>query len=311
SIISLPQGVFLPYTGVKTNIIYATKINQNIKPSQKRKDFWYFDVKSDGYSLDNHRRKLESGSDLDKYQEYRQLDDNQRQKMLDAGFEIVPLDKVRENIYILVGRRYREQKMLDVAGFDLVSFDSVASVVRGVTYKKHDQVLYETDKIILPADNITLDGQLIVTKPIYLNSEFAISEEKKLRKNDIFICTSSGSKTHIGKVAFVNENTPYYAGGFMGIVRSKSDVCTPKYLYYYMLLSPVFREEIERLTQGASINNISSLVNIMKIPLPSLEMQQQIVDELDGYQRSIDDAKSVVEVFTKKMRNKINEIGGE
>ena len=58
SVISLPQGVFLPYTGVKTDIIYATKVNRKISSSEKRKDFWYFDVKSDGYTLDNHRRNL-------------------------------------------------------------------------------------------------------------------------------------------------------------------------------------------------------------------------------------------------------------
>lgn len=39
SIISLPQGVFLPYTGVKTDIIYATKVNQKIKDSERRKDY--------------------------------------------------------------------------------------------------------------------------------------------------------------------------------------------------------------------------------------------------------------------------------
>ena len=39
SIISLPQGVFLPYTGVKTDIIYATKVNKKVKSSEKKKDF--------------------------------------------------------------------------------------------------------------------------------------------------------------------------------------------------------------------------------------------------------------------------------
>ena len=71
SVISLPQGVFLPYTGVKTDIIYATKVNRKLKISEKRSDFWYFDVKSDGYTLDNHRRKIDTPSDLNKYEEYR------------------------------------------------------------------------------------------------------------------------------------------------------------------------------------------------------------------------------------------------
>ena len=120
SIISLPQGVFLPYTGVKTNIIYATKVNQKLTASQKRKDFWYFDVKSDGYTLDNHRRKLDSGSDLDKYQEYRKLDDDQRQDMLDVGFEIIPLNKVKKNSNILVGSRYREAKTILSSKYPLI-----------------------------------------------------------------------------------------------------------------------------------------------------------------------------------------------
>lgn len=96
SIISLPQGVFLPYTGVKTDIIYATKVNKKLKASEKKKNFWYFDVKSDGYTLDNHRRKLETPSDLAKYEEYRKLDKEQTDDMLNVGFEVIPLDKVRQ-----------------------------------------------------------------------------------------------------------------------------------------------------------------------------------------------------------------------
>lgn len=87
SIISLPQGVFLPYTGVKTDIIYATKVNKKVKSSEKKKDFWYFDVKSDGYTLDNHRRKLEMPSDLAKYEEYRKLDVEEIEESLDVGHE--------------------------------------------------------------------------------------------------------------------------------------------------------------------------------------------------------------------------------
>ena len=97
----------MPYTGVKTDIIYATKVNQKIKKSERRKDFWYFDVKTDGYTLDNHRRKLDTPSDISKYEEYRKLDNSQTEDMLKVGFEIIPLEKVRKNSYILVGSRYR------------------------------------------------------------------------------------------------------------------------------------------------------------------------------------------------------------
>ena len=135
SIISLPQGVFLPYTGVKTNIIYATQINQKLASKAKRKDFWYFDVKSDGYTLDNHRRKLESGNDLDKYQEFRKLDDDQRQEMLDIGFEIIPLNKVKENAFTMVGSKYRESSKIEHSKYMLTRLGDIAQFENGFAFK--------------------------------------------------------------------------------------------------------------------------------------------------------------------------------
>lgn len=299
SIISLPQGVFLPYTGVKTNIIYANKVNQKTKKSDKRKDFWYFDVKSDGYTLDNHRHKLETPSDLTKYEEYRKLDKDQTKEMMKIGFEIISLDKVRENSYILVGSRYRTKNIESI--YKTAKFEEFATLTRGVTYQRSDQSMIETSTIVLPADNITLSGNLDIKKPVFLNDSITISSDKKLKKSDIFICMSSGSKEHIGKVAYINENTNYYAGGFMGIIRTNPSKCVSKYLYYYLLASPRFREEIMLLTQGANINNISSTINSIEIPLPSLDEQLQMVDELSGYQNIVNYSQGIINNYNPQI----------
>lgn len=56
-IISLPSGVFQPYTGVQTSILifekkqFKSNVAQNV-------DVWFYDLKSDGYSLDTNRKKL-------------------------------------------------------------------------------------------------------------------------------------------------------------------------------------------------------------------------------------------------------------
>ena len=168
SVISLPQGVFLPYTGVKTDIIYATKVNRKLKISEKRSDFWYFDVKSDGYTLDNHRRKIDTPSDLNKYEEYRKLDKDQSEDMLKVGFEIVPFDKVRKNSNILVGSRYREFK--SISKFEIAKFQDIATITRGVNYKKNQQSTFRTSNIILPADNINLSGELRIEKEIFVDN---------------------------------------------------------------------------------------------------------------------------------------------
>ena len=296
SIISLPQGVFLPYTGVKTDIIYATKVNQKIKASEKKIDFWYFDVKSDGYTLDNHRRKLETPSDLSRYEEYRKLDKDQTADMMKVGFEIIPLDKVRQNSSILVGSRYRVNHVSSQQ--ETVSFSDIASLTRGVNYRKQQQTTFQTQNIILPADNITLNGELKIEKEIYVDDTVALLDEKRLKKNDIFICMSSGSKEHIGKVAFIEQDTTFYAGGFMGIIRVNTLRCLPKYLYYYLHYSPKFKEEIKILTQGANINNISSTMNSIRIPLPTMDVQRRTVDELDGYRNIVLGAQSVLNYYT-------------
>lgn len=289
SIISLPQGVFLPYTGVKTDIIYATKVNRKVKSSEKKKDFWYFDVKSDGYTLDNHRRKLDTPSDLAKYEEYRKLDKDQTTDMIKVGFEVIQFDKVRKNSNILVGSRYRVSN--EQSRYATVIFSDVATIIRGVTYQKAQQTTFKTRNIILPADNITITGELNIVKEIYVDETVSLPEDKRLKQNDIFICMSSGSKEHIGKVAFIDQDTNYYAGGFMGIIRTNPHKCLPKYLYFYLLASEKYREEIKVLTQGANINNVSSTINSIKIPLPPLEVQRHIVRELDGYQQVITGAK--------------------
>ena len=299
SIISLPQGVFLPYTGVKTDIIYATKVNQKVKSSEKKKTFWYFDVKSDGYTLDNHRRKLDFPSDLSKYEEYRKLDEDQATDMLKVGFEIIPPDKVRQNSNILVGSRYRVS--VKRSNYETVCFSDIATLLRGVNYKKQQQTTFRTANIILPADNITLEGDLKVQKEIYVDDTVTLSDDKRLQKNDIFICMSSGSKEHIGKVAFIDQDTKYYAGGFMGIIRVNMQRCLPKFLYYYLNYSMKFREEIKLLTQGANINNISSTINSIEIPLPPIDVQERIITELDGYQQVVNGARSVLSNYRPKL----------
>ena len=296
SIISLPQGVFLPYTGVKTDIIYATKVNKKIKSSEKKKNFWYFDVKSDGYTLDNHRRKLDTSSDLAKYEEYRKLDEEQTADMMKVGFEVISLEKVRRNSFILAGSRYRT--LTTSSSCETVKFSDVATLTRGVNYQKNQQSTIRTNSIILPSDNVSLDGQLEISKEIFVDETVNLSEDKRLKKDDIFICMSSGSKEHIGKVAFIEQDTIYYAGGFMGIIRTNPQKCLPRYLYYYLLLSVKFREEIKILTQGANINNISSTINSIAIPLPSLEKQAQIVSELSSYHKIIGAAQGIIKSYS-------------
>jgi type I restriction enzyme M protein len=57
AVISLPSGAFKPYTGVKTAILVFTKVEEE-SPTWHTEKVWFYELKNDGYSLDDNRRKL-------------------------------------------------------------------------------------------------------------------------------------------------------------------------------------------------------------------------------------------------------------
>ncbi|MDE6873979.1 MAG: hypothetical protein K2P87_05935, partial [Lachnospiraceae bacterium] len=130
-------------------------------------------------------------------------------------------------------------------------------IIKGITYDKNNQVYRETSNAILTADNITLENNLEIVKKVYLDEDFVANARAKLSERDIFICLSSGSRKHVGKVAYIQENLPYYAGGFMGIIREneqgkKNNTILSKYIYS-LLTMPSVREYMSKICTGANI----------------------------------------------------------
>lgn len=83
----------------------------------------------------------------------------------------------------------------------------VADYVRGLTYGKGDESDGPTPNIVLRAQNVSLETSRLVLEDLrYLRPDFEGSAEKGLRANDILVCSSSGSKAHMGKVAFVESH---------------------------------------------------------------------------------------------------------
>lgn len=164
--------------------------------------------------------------------------------------------------------------------YPLKPLSEFVNIMSGVTYEKDDQVYEETDNIILTADNILPDGTFKITKQIYLKADMTLDSSKKLLKDDIFICMSSGSKSHVGKCAIIPEDTPYFAGGFMGILRKKTRDIQTKYLWS-VLVSKQYRLLLGQDSTGANINNIGSKLWGLKIPVPPIQIQQKIVNEIE------------------------------
>lgn len=184
--------------------------------------------------------------------------------------------------------------------YSLLRLGDLVNIIRGVVYDKNDQVVERTNNIILTADNITLNGHLSVSKEIFLQSSVSLEAEKKLIKNDCFMCFSSGSRTHVGKVAFISSDTPYYAGGFMGILRVKTKDLLPKYLYL-ILSSKLMQNILSEQATGTNIKNLTNTIAFINIPLPPTDVQKEIAKECNKIDEEYDTAISQIKILKQKI----------
>ena len=76
-----------------------------------------------------------------------------------------------------------------------------------------------------------------------------------------------------------------------------NDIIAPKFLFE-LLKSQIFRNHLDISILGANIRNLkSSIIYDFSVPLPPLEVQNEIVNEIEGYQKVIDGARQVVENY--------------
>jgi type I restriction enzyme S subunit len=165
---------------------------------------------------------------------------------------------------------------------------------RGLTYSKGDEVDH-SDNVVLRATNIDLATNLLKFDELrYINDKVVVPASKKIKKGSLLVCTASGSKSHLGKVAFIDGDYGYAFGGFMGMITPKS-VLLPKYLFHAMT-SNVYKEFIGELSDGANINNLKfDDLSKFLVSYPPLPEQNRIVAILDEAFEGIATAKANAE----------------
>lgn len=102
AVISLPSGVFLPYSGVSTAVLIFTKTNCG-----GTKDVWFYDMKADGFTLDQKRTECKENDIPDVLARWENLEAEASRSRKDQSF-MVPVEEIRENGYDLSFNKYRE-----------------------------------------------------------------------------------------------------------------------------------------------------------------------------------------------------------
>ena len=108
AVISMPSGVFKPYAGVSTAVLIFTKTNAG-----GTDNIWFYDMKADGYSLDDKRSEVKENDIPDIIERFHNLDAESDRKRTEQSF-LVKKDDIVVNDYDLSINKYKEVEYVPV-----------------------------------------------------------------------------------------------------------------------------------------------------------------------------------------------------
>ena len=108
AVISMPSGVFKPYAGVSTAILIFTKTGHGGTDK-----VWFYDMKADGFSLDDKRNPINENDIPDIIQRFRNREQETQRKRTEQSFFVEKQDIV-DNEYDLYINKYKEVEYVPV-----------------------------------------------------------------------------------------------------------------------------------------------------------------------------------------------------
>jgi len=292
AVVSLPSGVFNPYSGVKTSILLMDK--EFAKTNDK---ILFVKVANDGYGLGAQRNAVKGG----------QLDDaieivNQFKIGTFSESEIahaVQKSEIAKNgDYNLSVERYKSISEL-ISEYELIPLSELTHLItKGTTPTSIGHAFTEKGINFIKIESVTEYGNFLKEKFNYISEDCNEKlSRSQLQENDVLFSIAGA----FGRSAVVTSDIlPANTNQALSIIRP-NDKLLSRYLRA-VLKSERVLELIETLKIGVAQYNLSlKQINELKIPLPPLSIQQEIVAEIEVYQKIIDGAKMVVENYKPKI----------
>ncbi len=313
AVVSLPAGAFNPYSGVKTSILFLDKAL-----AKKTDQILFVKVEADGFDLGAQRRPIDRNdlpktlkvletfrvSILDgKAASFNPTIDSAKQTLRVSstvkesdGKETlrvltVPISKLAETgDYNLSADRYREVIRVGKQTYPMAKLEDVCEINPETAIPL--EIFGETEFTYVDISSVE-NGTGKTDFSNKLSTKEAPSRARRLIKdNDVLLSTV---RPNLKAFAFI-KNLPEKAIASTGFaVLRATERILPEYLYAIILDEKTVAQMILQMGKGAypSINQTD--VEALQIPLPPLETQRQIVDEIAAHQRIIDGARQVVE----------------
>jgi type I restriction enzyme M protein len=296
--VSLPAGIFQPYSGVKTSILLIDKTL-----AKKTDKVLFVKVDNDGFALGAQRKEL-STSDLPEaanlIRQYVTAVRNDDYSTFD--FSNLPLNslvvektKIAENDdYNLSVDRYRVDVANQTTKFDLVTLGDVCSFVGGYAFKSSDL----TDEQlagqlpVIKIGNLDKEGHIDISSVQYSNYDDSL-KKYRIIKDDILMAMTGAT---VGKVA-ISDRDKLLLNQRVGLIRANEELINKEFLKM-LLLSERFYEYCQLTAGGGAQGNISptEIMNF-KFPLPPLSYQESVSDKIVRQNKIILGARQIIENY--------------
>ena len=296
AVISLPAGVFQPYSGVKTSILILDK-----ELAKKSNAIGFFKVENDGFDLGAQRRPIEVDDLPAIRQELRQYFEAIRggnvpppsstQTTSDNFVHglIVEKQKIAENgDYNLSGERYRET-LASVSDFPTVALGDVCELVAGNTPSKRNKSYWRDGSVKwISSKHIDERGAIFDHEMI---SQAAVDDGKtKVVPSGATIIIT---RVSVGKFAFPDQDVAINQD--LTALVPEDTRLDPSYL---RVLAPDIARVVERVAIGIGVRGIKRKdLAAIRIPVPPLDVQKAIVAEIESYQKVIDGCRQVIDNY--------------
>ncbi len=289
AVISLPAGVFNPYSGVKTSILILDK-----SLARQSGTVGFFKVENDGFGLGAQRRAFDKNdlpqvkAELGAYLQALRSQQPTADLQPSCGL-IVPKEKIAaKGDYNLSGERYRENAVSS-SKFPPVPIGEICDLINGRSFTPEDWQRETSGGLpIVRIQNLN-DS----------NSDFnyfagEVSERVTINNGELLFSWSGSRGTSFG--AHIWGGGKAVLNQHIFKVLFDGNRAIKKYLLY--ALNKAVAEVEENLHGGVGLVHITKgNLEKIKIPLPPLEMQKEIVEEIEGYQRVIDGARAVLDHY--------------
>ena len=313
AVVSLPAGVFNPYSSVKTSILILDRA------LAKRTDsIAFFKVENDGLDLGAQRHPIDDNdlpkvqAELREYLARLQADEPETATLFTASGVaetktiyttnelamgmVVEKSRIAEDVdFSLSGERYRESKHVQSNGWPLVALGEPGTfrVESGGTPKSSVKQYWDGEVpwitlVDLPPDDAVTE--ITSTKRTISEEGLRKSSAKLLPENSVVV----SSRATIGRIGI--SRIPLATNqGFKNVVIEDTSKAMPEYVAHALRpLVPV----MDAQASGATYKEIAkSKFSQLRIPLPPLSIQKGIVAEIEAYQKVIDGARAVVENY--------------